>query len=143
MIRVALFALALLPTFAACGGGDGASPAGETAASTRAQAEPPPRQPPQVITEADTGATFSLPTGGETSMRLSSEYVWSEPAVDGGAVQLVPVDYLQDPGFSEWVVQGVAPGTATIVATGTPACAGQDGCPDAPLRFEVRITVAQ
>ncbi len=59
----------------------------------------------------------------------------------GDAVELVRVDYLQDPGFAEWTVLAVQPGTATIAARGTPACAGQEGCRDAPLRFQLEITV--
>lgn len=95
------------------------------------------------ITEADSGEEISLPVGGETNLRLSSEYVWSEPVVEGDAVTLARVDYLQDPGFSEWVVSGAAAGEASISAVGEPACAGEDGCPDEPLRFQVRITVGR
>ena len=69
--------------------------------------------------------------------------MWEEPVVDGDAVQLVTVNYLQDPGFSEWVVMAVAPGEATITASGRAACAGQDGCADGPQDFQVTITVAQ
>jgi hypothetical protein len=56
--------------------------------------------------------------------------------VRGGAARLARVDYLQDPGFSEWTVLAVQPGTATITARGTPAGAGR------PLRFQVEIAVA-
>jgi predicted secreted protein len=106
--------------------------AGETA--------PPPRAAPQTITEVDSGESFMLSAGSETRLRLSGEYVWSEPTVQGDAVELTRVDYFQDPGFSEWVVRAVQPGTATIAARG--ACAGQERCPDAPLRFQLEITVA-
>lgn len=102
-----------------------------------------PRQSPHVLTEADSGATIALPTGGETSLRLSSDWVWSEPVVDGDAVQLATVNYLQDPGFSEWVVTAVAPGEATITSSGTAACVGQDGCAGGPQDFQVTITVEQ
>ena len=39
------------------------------------------------------------------------------------AVDLTPVAYLVDPGFSEWVVTARTKGKATIRATGSPACA--------------------
>jgi predicted secreted protein len=102
---------------------------------------PPPLEAPRTITEADGGESFTLAVGAETALRLSSEYVWSEPTVRGDAVELARVDYLQDPGFSEWLVRALQPGTTTIAAEGTPACAGQEGCADEPLGFQVRITV--
>jgi hypothetical protein len=128
-----LLLLLLVVPAAACAGDSAEGPAGESTS--------PPRQPPQgVVTEADSGGTFEVPLGGETSLRLSSDYAWSEPAADGGAVELVRVDYLQDPGYSEWMVQGVQAGTASISALGEPACTGE-GCPDEPLPFRVTITV--
>jgi hypothetical protein len=110
--------------------------AGETAPS-------PPRAAPQAITEVDSGESFTLAPGSETRLRLSGDYLWSEPKVRGPAVELAPVNYFQDPGFSEWAVLAVRPGTATIAALGTPpACAGQERCPDEPLGFQIEITVA-
>ena len=138
MLRVALLALALIP-LAACADDEGSSPAGEPAGTS--EPAPAPQQSPQVITEADSGAAYALPMGSETSLRLSSDWVWEEPVVDGDAVQLAPVNYIQDPGFSEWLVTAVAPGEATITSSGTAACAGQDGCADGPQDFQVRITV--
>jgi predicted secreted protein len=141
VLRVAVVALVLLP-LVACGGDEASGPAGEPAASM-SQPATAPRQSPQVLTEADSGATIALPTGGETSLRLSSGWVWEEPVVDGDAVQLAVVNYVQDPGFSEWVVMAVAPGEATIASSGVAACAGQDGCAVGPQDFQVRITVEQ
>jgi predicted secreted protein len=139
VVRVAVLALVLLPV-AACSGDDASGPAEEPSPSTSEPA-PAPRQSPQVLTEADSDATIALPTGGETSLRLSSDWVWSEPVVDGDAVQLAVVNYIQDPGFSEWVVTAVEPGEATISSSGTAACAGQDGCAVGSRDFQVRITV--
>jgi len=133
MTRPALCVFALLAVLA--------EGCGEEAARERgAGAAPSPRE----ITEADSGESFTLATGSETRLRLSWDYVWSEPTVDGEAVQLARVDYFQDPGFSEWTVLAFRPGTATIAARGTPACAGRArSCPDAPLRFRVRIMIAR
>ena len=136
MTRLVLCVIALLAVLVD-GCGEEASReggAGETA--------PPPRAAPQTITEVDSGESFTLAPGSETRLRLSGEYVWSEPTVRGDAVELARVDYFQDPGFSEWMVVAVQPGTATIAARGTPACAGRERCPDAPLRFQMEITVA-
>jgi hypothetical protein len=84
---------------------------------------------------------LTLAPGSDTRLQLSGQYSWSEPTVRGDAVQLARVDYFQDPGFSEWLVRAVHPGTATIVARGAPACAGPEPCPDAPLGFQLEITV--
>jgi hypothetical protein len=106
-----------------------------------AETDPARRAAPQTITEVDSGESFTLTPGSETRLRLSGQYVWSEPTVRGDAVELARVDYFQDPGFSEWTVLAVQPGTATIAARGTPACAGQEPCGGAPLRFQLEITV--
>lgn len=136
MIRTAVCVAALVPALlGACGGED--APVGEGPG----ESTPPPQEAPAAITEADSGAEIALPAGGETNLRLTSEYVWSEPTVRGEAVTLTPVDYIQDPGFSEWIVTGASPGEAVVAATGEPACAGQEGCDDAPLEFQVTITV--
>jgi hypothetical protein len=137
VLRVALLALAVL-ALAACSEDEASGPA-EEPASTGAGQEPRPS--PQIVTEADSGAAFSLPLGGETTLRLSSDWVWDEPVVDGDAVSLAVVNYIQDPGFSEWVIVADTPGAATISSTGKAACAGQDGCADGPQDFQVRITV--
>jgi hypothetical protein len=135
--RLLLCVVALLAVLVDAGCGEEApreGGAGETA--------PPPRAAPQTITEIDSGESFTLAPGSETRLRLSGKYGWSEPTVRGDAVELARVDYFQDPGFSEWMLRAVRPGTATITAYGTPACAGQEPCPDAPLRFQLEITVA-
>lgn len=132
--RLALSVVALLSALGGCGD----EPSQEAGSGESA---PSPRAAPAVVTEADSGGSFLLSLGSETTLRLSGEYVWSEPRTTGGAVELVRVDYLQDPGFSEWVVEAVRPGTATVAATGRPACAGEEGCPEEPARFEVTMTV--
>ena len=136
MTRVFVCVVALLPLLLDGCGEDGSREggAGETA--------PPPRAAPQAITEVDSGESFTLSAGSETRLRLSGKYEWTEPTVRGDAVELAPVDYFQDPGFSEWTVLAVQPGTATISARGTPACAGQEPCPETPLSFRLGITVA-
>jgi hypothetical protein len=138
MARSAVVLLLVLPVIAACGGGD--EPAAEQTASGP---EAPVPETGDAITAEDSGGEFALAPGGETSLRLSSEYLWSEPVVEGDAIELSPVDYLQDPGFTEWLVHGLRPGAATISSLGEPACEGEHGCPDEPVRFQVTITVAE
>jgi hypothetical protein len=133
VLRVLPLLLVVLAATAGCGGSDAPAPADTGSDAPEAG---------DAITANDSGGSFTLAAGAETSLRLSSDYVWDEPVVEGAAVELSRVDYLQDPGFAEWLVRGVGPGAATISALGTPACAGEDGCPDEPLRFRVTITVS-
>lgn len=130
-----VLALALL--LAACGGEGSTGGAGDDTGGASSEDRP------DAITAPDSGKSFELGVGDEISLRLSSEYVWSEPVVEGDAVELSRVDYLQDPGFSEWMVRAVAAGSATISSLGEPACAGEHGCPDEAARFQVTITVAE
>jgi predicted secreted protein len=134
--RLVICVFALLPLVVDGCGGEASrdSGAGETA--------PQPRAAPETITEADSGESFMLRAVSETRLRLSGKYDWNEPTVRGQALELIRVDYFQDPGFSEWMLRAVRPGTATITARGTSACAGQEPCPAAPLRFRIEITVA-
>jgi hypothetical protein len=125
MTRPALCIVALLAVFA-----DGCGE--EAAREPGASPAPTPRAAPRTITEADSGASFTLAPGAETSLRLSSDRTWSEPAVSGDAVELSRVDYFQDPGFSEWTVLAVSAGTASISSRGTPT-----------LQFQVKIVVAR
>jgi hypothetical protein len=69
---------------------------------------------------------------------LSHDYTWDEPSVDGEGLEIAPVDYLVDPGFSEWRISATRPGTAVVTAAGAPACTDAD-CP-IPVRIEVRVT---
>ena len=121
----------LVLLLAACGGESGVGTGDD------------PTQAPDAITAPDSGETLALAMGSETSLQLSSEYVWSEPVVEGAAVEVTPVEYIQDPGFSEWLVRATQAGTATISSAGEPACEGEHGCPDEPLRFQVTITVGE
>jgi hypothetical protein len=139
VLRAVSVLLVLLVAAAGCGGEDAPSP-GDTGTEA---GDAPQAEAGDAIVATDSGSSFTLPLGGETSLRLSSEYLWEDPVVEGGAVRLSPVDYLQDPGFREWLVQGAAPGTATISSLGTPACDGEHGCPDEPVRFRVTITVGE
>jgi hypothetical protein len=135
VLRVLPLLLVVLAATSGCGESDAPAPADTGSDAPEAEAE-------DAITANDSGGSFTLAVGGETSLRLSGDYVWEEPVVEGAAVELSRVDYLQDPGFAEWLVRGASPGAATISALGTPACAGEDGCPDEPLRFRVTITVS-
>ena len=73
------------------------------------------------MTEDDDGRSVVLRTGAEAPLRLSSRWSWDGPRVTGEAVRLDPVDHLVDPGFVEWLVVALAPGSAEVAVDGTPA----------------------
>ena len=93
-------------------------------------------QPP--ITQAASGKTFRLAKGRSMTLRLSNRWRWSEPRPSTRAVELTPVEYLVDPGFREWTIDGRAQGRVTIRSVGRPRC---DGCALATRRFAVTIVV--
>jgi len=78
--------------------------------------------PRVLITPAQTGKTLRLANGGGATLRLSGRWSWTQPRVSSAAVELTPVAFFRDPGYSEWVVHARAPGRATIRALGTPSC---------------------
>jgi hypothetical protein len=95
-----------------------------------------------VLTEHDRGRTVRLAIGAEVRLRLSNTYTWTEPRVGTAGIRLVPVDYLRDPGFREWVVSASAAGTVTITSSGTPNCAEGRACPNGPLEFSLTVVTA-
>jgi len=96
-------------------------------------ATPPP------ITQRSTGKTFRLTKGGTATLRLSTRWRWSEPRVSTKAVELIPVEYFVDPGFSEWKIEARKRGTATIRSVGKPNCST---CALATRSFRVTVVVS-
>ncbi|MFI0447245.1 hypothetical protein [Actinomadura sp. 6N118] len=58
------------------------------------------------------------------SIRLSHGWVWQEPRVLGGSVRLNQVNYIVDPGYTEWAVAPVRAGKATVHIQGLPQSKG-------------------
>ena len=95
----------------------------------------------RVITERDSGKTFTLRQARNLTLRLSDGWRWMEPRVKGKAVRLVKVDYFADPGFLEWEVDAHLRGTARISAVGYRQDGDCNAGPCAPRRFRVTIVV--
>ena len=133
MIRVSVgtAAVATSLVLAGCGGGAGQTPrdAGDPAPDGAGSGA--------VITEADSGTHVRLSPGEAVVLRLGGGYTWDDPESDGDSVELAPVDYFQDPGFREWAVQAIRPGTTVITAVCTPAAE----CPEQLRTFELTVTV--
>jgi len=77
--------------------------------------------------------------GQTAELRLTGTYRWSTAQASGEAVELVPIAFLRDPGYSAWEVRAVRPGTSAIYASGTCAVAG---CAKPTLAFKLTITVS-
>ena len=109
-----------------------------SAAAARPAATPPPfvKAP---ITLAQSGKTFRLAKGRTATLRLSGSWTWTEPTTSTGAVELTPVEFFVDPGYSEWQVDARARGTVTIRSVGTPGC---ESCGLSARRFVVTLRVA-
>ena len=65
---------------------------------------------------------MSLAVGESVSVQLGGPWLWQEPAVDGGAIDVVQVNFLVDPGYSEWAVRGQRAGQATLQIDGEANC---------------------
>jgi predicted secreted protein len=96
-MRIALTALVAALTSATAGGAEG----------------------PRIITQRDSGKQVVLRRGEEARLRLSGDWVWSTPRATRGVLRLVAVEYFVDPGFREWEIHVVRPGTATIKTVGS------------------------
>lgn len=96
---------------------------------------------PLVITEAESGRSFTLSAGQTARLRLSTTLVWSSPQVGGDAISLVPVASFAATGAQEWDVVAVRPGSARVTSTGTPNCPPAAPCPQLGRAFDVSVTV--
>jgi hypothetical protein len=94
-----------------------------------------PRPP---VTQASSGKTIHFAKGGTAKLRLSHRWRWSEPRVSTKAVELTPVAYYVDPGFSEWTIEARKAGRATIRSVGQPNCST---CALTTRSFRVTIVV--
>lgn len=76
----------------------------------------------EIFTLADSGKKVSLAIGESVSIRLPGPWPWRGPVVDGDAVIVAPIDFLIDPGYSQWAVQGVRAGSARVRINGNVNC---------------------
>jgi hypothetical protein len=136
VVRGAMVTVATL--LAACGP---ASPPGEE--PTPRPGTPSPLEGEVVITERDSGEHVRVTTAARPVLRLDSAYLWEEPRIEGDPIELVRVDYFQDPGFFEWELRPAGPGTTVIRSSGERDCPPGSPCPEEPFEFEVILTVVE
>lgn len=123
--------------------------AGQASAAPPSTVPPTPASSPRpsgqlVITEADSGGTFTISRStADALLRLGDDWLWSAPELDGSSVRLAQRHYVQDPGYAEWEIRPVAAGSTVIRSEGSLACHQAEPPCAAPTRlFEVTIVVS-
>jgi hypothetical protein len=133
-----------VPPGSRASGPSGASDVPEpTEASAPASGSPddvslPPSGEP--LTEEHSGATVELTSSETVTVRLSSEWAWDVTEVIGDAVEPVPVNYAQDPGYFEWEIAPRGAGEAEVTFTGNGQCGDTTVCPPREAEFQFVVT---
>lgn len=118
----------------------GESSGGETRPSTETtvtQADPPAA--PAVLDETAGGA-YALTGDQRVVIRLANSWVWNGPEVTGDAVEVVPVQYRVDPGYTEWEIRPIKSGVTSLTWHGTPNCEQAANCSARSVTFTFSVT---
>ncbi len=112
---------------------------GSPAASASSGAVPlPPAGEP--LTEEHSGAIVELTMSDTVTVRLSSQWAWDVSEVIGDAVEPVPVNYAQDPGWFEWDITPLGNGESEVKFTGNSNCGDTTVCPPREAEFDFVVT---
>ena len=130
------------------------TPSPKTGPSTDRPASTPPATPASppgstaapsgvafVITQADTGKTFTLPSGSVAELRLVGSFRWSAPQATPAIVALAPEALPTGAGYEAWKVTATGHGTAVIESTGSPICPPGHVCAQYVVLFRVTLVV--
>ena len=126
-------------------------PATATPGTSPSPARPGPGTPPAstappsgaafVITEGDTGKTFTLPFGSLAELHLGGSFRWSAPQATPAVVALTPEALPTTAGYEAWKIATTGHGTATIESTGSPVCPPGHVCAQYVVLFRATIVV--
>jgi hypothetical protein len=94
-----------------------------------------------VITQADTGKTFTLPSGSSAEVRLGGSLRWSTPQATPAIVALTPEPVPTEAGYHAWKITTTGRGTAVIDSTGAPICEPGHVCAQYVVLFRAIIVV--
>jgi hypothetical protein len=94
-----------------------------------------------VITQADTGKTFTLPSGSVAELRLVASFRWSSPQATPAIVALTPEAVPTAAGYEAWKITTTGHGTAVIESTGAPVCPPGHVCAQYVVLFRVTLAV--
>ena len=94
-----------------------------------------------VITQADTGKTFTLPSGSVAELRLVGSFRWSAPQATPAIVALTSEAVPTGAGYEAWKITATGHGTAVIESTGAPICPPGHVCAQYVVLFRVILVV--
>jgi hypothetical protein len=94
-----------------------------------------------VITQADTGKTFTLPSGSVAELRLVGTFRWTAPQATPAIVALAPEALPTGAGYEAWKITPTGHGTAVIESTGSPICPPGHVCAQYVVLFRVTLVV--
>jgi hypothetical protein len=94
-----------------------------------------------VITQADTGKTFTLPSGSSAELRLGGNLRWSTPQATPATVALTEEPVPTGAGYHAWKITTTGPGPAVIQSTGAPICEPGHVCAQYVVLFRAIIVV--
>ena len=94
-----------------------------------------------VITQADTGKTFTLPSGSVAELRLAGTFRWSAPQSTPAIVALAAETLPTGTGYEAWKITATGHGTAVIESTGSPICPPGHVCAQYVVLFRVTLVV--
>src|SRR5438552_4726039 len=92
-----------------------------------------------VITQADTGKTFTLPSGSVAALRLVGTFRSSAPQATPAIVALAPEPLPTGAGYEAWKITATGHGTAVIESTGSPVCPPGHVCAQYVVLFRVIV----
>jgi hypothetical protein len=101
----------------------------------------PPSGVAFVITQADTGKTFTLPSGSAVELRLVDSFRWSAPQATPAIVALAPEAVPTGTGYEAWKITASGHGTAVVESTGAPICPPGHVCAQYVVLFRVTLVV--
>jgi hypothetical protein len=94
-----------------------------------------------VITQADTGKTFTLLSGSVAELRLVGTFRWTAPQATPAIVALAPEALSTGAGYEAWKITATGHGTAVIESTGSPICPPGHVCAQYVVLFRVTLVV--
>jgi hypothetical protein len=102
----------------------------------------PPAGAAFVISQADTGKTFTLRSGSIAELRLGGNLRWSAPQATPPIVVLTPEPVPTGAGYHAWKITTTGSGTAVIDSTGAPICEPGHVCAQYVVLFRAIVVVA-
>jgi len=101
----------------------------------------PPAGVAVVITQADTGKTFTLNPGSAAELRLGGNLRWSPPQATPAIVALTQEPVPADAGYHAWKITTTGHGIAVVESTGAPICEPGHVCAQYVILFRAIIVV--